>query len=175
MMRRKGTEANPAISPEIAQLLSETPPTDEVVQDLEAAAVDLDLNPAFVADFLKAQFVEDILRTMEASGLNKNALAEKLGKSRQYVGRILNETGNFTIETMAEIGCALGAQVAIRLCDRGEHMAIHAAPTAARRTLWFESPPRSDVNKAHEILRELRPEAGAINLVKVKNVQGFAA
>lgn len=77
---------------------------------LEKAAADLNKDPAFVADVAKGLIVEDILRAMEAANLNRNTLAAKIGKSRQYVGKILDEhrRANFTIDTLAELATALG-------------------------------------------------------------------
>lgn len=120
--------------------LDATPTTAESLAQLQAAATDLDSDPGFVAGYLKAQFVENVLQAMETKGLNKNALAAKLGKSRQYVGRILNETANFTIETMAEISCALEMRLEVRMFGPTERIAILPALTRPQ-TLPFPGSP----------------------------------
>ena len=125
-MKRKASDE----AADLRALLDETPATADVVAQLQAASTDLDSDPEFVAGYLKAQFVESILQVMEVHGLNKNSLAKKLGKSRQYIGRILNEKSNFTIESMVEISCALGMQLTLRMHDPQERIAI---PVARRR------------------------------------------
>jgi DNA-binding phage protein len=102
------------IPSDIREMLYGTPRTERTSGKVKAAAAALDADPSFLAEFLKARFVEDVLRAMERAGLNKNTLATKLGKSRQYVGRILNEKANFTLETMADIACALGLRLSVR-------------------------------------------------------------
>ncbi|HOF40839.1 MAG TPA: helix-turn-helix transcriptional regulator [Candidatus Hydrogenedentes bacterium] len=98
------------------------PTVEEIVTN--NTPLDLDAAPEFVAEYLKAQFVEDIYKAMEEKGVNQNQLAKRLGKTRQYVGKILNEKANFTLETLAEFACALGMQVSARMYSRDERMAI---------------------------------------------------
>lgn len=112
MKRTKKTPAQ--IDREIDELFASARPAHESARILDGAAAALDEDPQFEADYLKSQFVEDVLKQMEEQDLNKNTLAEKLGKSRQYVGRVLNETANFTIETMTEIAFALDMRLAIK-------------------------------------------------------------
>ena len=68
--------------------------------------------------------MEDILRAMEEQGLNRNTLAAKLGKSRQYIGKILDEEqpANFTIDTLAELSSALGINLHVRMLPENERM-----------------------------------------------------
>jgi transcriptional regulator with XRE-family HTH domain len=108
----------------VRELLEKTCPTAEALAQLESQHVDLDGDPDFVSDFLKAQFAEDVYRAMAEKGLNKNALSKKLGKTRQYVGRILNESANFTFRTIAEIACALGRQVSVRMIAADERLVV---------------------------------------------------
>ena len=91
---------------------------------MEKAATRLRADPAFLADVSKGLIVEDILRAMEAAGLNRNTLASKLGKSRQYIGKILDDEqpANFTIDTLAEISAALGVKLHVRMLPESEHM-----------------------------------------------------
>ncbi len=76
-----------------------------------------ELEPAveYVADVVKSQFVELILAGMEKKGLSKTDLAHKLKTSPQYISKIINETANFTIESMAAISCALGMKLEIKM------------------------------------------------------------
>jgi len=91
---------------------------------LAKAADALRADPQFLADCSKGLVVEDILRAMEDAGLNRNTLAAKLGKTRQYVGKILDEErrANFTIDTLAELSAALGVKLHVRMLPENEHM-----------------------------------------------------
>ncbi len=118
----------PATTPlpdDIAALFANThQATPEELAALAKAAEALRADPAFLADYSKGLVVEDILRAMEDADLNRNTLAAKLGKSRQYVGKILDEEqpANFTIETLAELSSALGVKLHVRMLPENEHM-----------------------------------------------------
>ena len=94
--------------------------------------------------------VEDILRAMESAGLNRNTLASKIGKSRQYVGKILDEdhSANFTIETLAELSVALGVQLHLRMLPANEHMIF-----ARTLTVQTEVSPESPFPGDNKVLR----------------------
>lgn len=96
----------------------------EDLHELTKVAKTLQADPAFLADCSKGLIVEDILCAMEAQGLNRNTLAAKLGKSRQYIGKILDEErpANFTIDTLAEFSAALGIQLHVRMLPESEKM-----------------------------------------------------
>jgi len=114
-------------SKELIDWLESGPATEEILAELRQADIpDLTQNPAFTADLLKGSVTEDILRAMEEEGLSRNQLAQRLGKSRQYVGRVLNENANFTMERIAEFACALNRQVAIRMHRSSETYAVRA-------------------------------------------------
>lgn len=94
----------------------------EITASLRQTCLAMESDPSFVAEFSRAQFIEDVLRLMEEQGIGKSDLAKRIGKSRQYVSRILNETSpNFTIDTMAEIACALQGSLTIRLVAGVRH------------------------------------------------------
>lgn len=57
----------------------------------------------------------DILAAMKEEGVNKKQLAEKLGKSQQYVSRIMNETAKMDLEKLANIAIVLNRKVEIRM------------------------------------------------------------
>ena len=44
-----------------------------------------------------------LIRYMESNGLNKAALAERLGVSPQYISKILSGKVNFSIKSIAEL------------------------------------------------------------------------
>jgi transcriptional regulator with XRE-family HTH domain len=107
-------------STELDKLLDSTPPVKGILESLKANKTDFDKDPEFVTDYLKGQIVEDILSAMKENNISKAVLAQKLGKSKQYIGRILNETTNFTLKTIAEITCALNRKVVISLTKTNE-------------------------------------------------------
>lgn len=87
--------------------LKSTPTVEEVTPVLNQAAERLKNNPKHEADLLKAQFIALIREAMEKEDISKSALGDRMHKSRQYIGRVLNETANFTIESMVELCSAL--------------------------------------------------------------------
>jgi ribosome-binding protein aMBF1 (putative translation factor) len=121
----KASSAATMLPDDIAALFANThQATPKELAALEKAADALRTDPAFLADYFKGLVVEDILRAMEQSGLNRNTLAVKLGKTRQYVGKILDEgrRANFTIDTLAELSAALGVKLHVRMLPENEHM-----------------------------------------------------
>ena len=79
---------------------------------------DVDKDRDFLEQSLKASFVEDICRILKEKGISQADFARKLGKSRQYVSRILNETANFTLGTLVDISLALDSEIVLRLEER---------------------------------------------------------
>lgn len=107
---------------------------------LDHAAAALREAPDFVADVAKSLIVEDILRAMEASNLNRNSLAAKIGKSRQYVGKILDEDkrANFTIDTLAELATALGVSLHVRMLSANDQLKFVSHFTPRTETVVIE-------------------------------------
>lgn len=134
------------LPPELDELLRATRPVEEVRAELAKDRLNLDDDPEFVADRLKADVVEALLRALEKRGMNQNDLAERLNKSRQWVSRILNETDNFTLATIAKLASAVGMRPFINFADEGEVVKVtlrhtgpakveEITPSEARKTL----------------------------------------
>ena len=130
---KKQVTLDKAALAEIKKMFAGLPSVDEVSAQINSDLTDFEKAPEFVAEFLKMQFVEDVYRIMAQQGLKPIQLAKKLGKSRQYVSRILNEKANFTFETVAAVTCALDARVSARMYTAGERIAI--LPLAVRPSL----------------------------------------
>jgi transcriptional regulator with XRE-family HTH domain len=64
---------------------------------------------------MKLAFADGLARALEAKGIRRTELAEKLKTNRGYVTRVLNTEYNLTIETMARLAYALGARVSLHL------------------------------------------------------------
>ena len=115
--------------------LEEIPPTKEVLEDIKKLdPIDWDADPEFMADCLKGGIVEEILDAMREEDLTKSGLAAKLGKSRQYITRVLNETANLTINSLAEMACALNRKIEILFVEKGSRVFVeddYASATAS--------------------------------------------
>jgi len=112
-------------------------------------------DPRFVAEELKLAFADDLVQLLEARGLKRTELAEKLGTNRGYVTRVLNTEYNLSVETMAKIALALDARISLRMLPREEveRRPRSSAPsrTARRR------------ERQHEFIAADRPARGQRN------------
>lgn len=109
----------------LMEWLETFPETHESLDGLESIEVpDVTSDPEFQADLLLGNVTESILRAMEEEGINRNQLANAMGKSRQYVGQSLNEKANFTLKRLAEFAVALGRKVAIVFHQKNEYVKI---------------------------------------------------
>jgi transcriptional regulator with XRE-family HTH domain len=70
------------------------------------------------ADGPITQFIEDVWRLMEEQKVSRAELARRLGTSRAYVTKMLGGNANFTLQTMAKVAMALGAQVHVHVAGR---------------------------------------------------------
>lgn len=134
----RGSTPSPAartLPPDITKMFTEAAPArpgrDAALAD---AAAELDADPQFLADHAKGLVVEDVLRALEASGMSQKALSEKMGTSRQYLSKILNEDGrvNFTIDTLAQLAAALNLHLSIRLLPANERLLFLRKKSSAR-------------------------------------------
>lgn len=103
-----------AISPRLAALLAKAPKVSEIDQGrLQRAGEQLHADPVWCGEGMKGYFVNEMLLAMEQQKISQSELAEKLGKSRQYVSKVLaeNKRINFTIETMHAISHALNRRL----------------------------------------------------------------
>ena len=109
-----------ALSDELKALFDGTPAlTVEKEKELAEAVRTAQHDPVFQAELMKARVVEAVLAEMEARQMNRNQLAKMWNKSRQYVGRILDENrkANFTLETISELLHLVGKRVEIKILD----------------------------------------------------------
>jgi hypothetical protein len=96
---------------EMEEMLKNARPLSAI--DLEGLAESnraISRDPRHVAAVIKGIFVNDILTAMEEQGINKNQLAMKWGKTRQYLNSVLDREnpGNFTIDTIVSLSMAVG-------------------------------------------------------------------
>ncbi len=74
----------------------------------------------------KNEFTEITVRRMQALGISRSELAQRLGKKQSHVTKLLGGNNNFTIETMVQIAEALGC-----------HFRCHLEPTSCQ-THWVD-------------------------------------
>jgi transcriptional regulator with XRE-family HTH domain len=77
------------------------------------------------AEGASIEFTEKILAQMEAKGINRAALAKKIGANPAYITKILRGDTNFTLDTMVKIAHALD-------CEFRSHLQPDGA-----KTQWF--------------------------------------
>jgi plasmid maintenance system antidote protein VapI len=69
----------------------------------------------FILEELKLLILEDILKAMDLTHVDRAALARKLNTSRAYVTKLFNTNVNFTLKTIVRIAKAIGLKVRIHL------------------------------------------------------------
>lgn len=84
---------------------------DDVMSRLTKAAEELKKDPEYLALKFKAKFAYMVSDAMKSKGINKSELSRMLNKSRQYINKILNESSNFTIKSIAEICTVLDIEL----------------------------------------------------------------
>jgi len=81
------------------------------------------------------ELIQELELRMERQGVSRAELARRLGTSKAYVTKVLGGNVNFTLATMARLAEALGAELYVRLNDRGtaERQRSRREASAARR------------------------------------------
>jgi DNA-binding Xre family transcriptional regulator len=93
-----------------------TKETEEIMHMIaEEKAVNHAMNAELSADYLNGAIVQQILEIMHSKHMSQQDLAQRIGKSKQYVSKILREKRNFTIASLAAIAQALESKVVIEL------------------------------------------------------------
>ncbi len=115
-----------------AYLESVPPVTAEMTERVAAANRALENDPAFQADFIKTLFVEKMYSALDERKETKATLADRLGKTRQYIQKLFNEDKrvNFTIETLCIVAHALGRRIHLHVCRENEQPMIISRPRA---------------------------------------------
>ena len=63
---------------------------------------------------------ESICAALESQKLNRQSLADKLGKTKGYVSQVLNGNRNMTLATLAEMAFALDLIPAFKMVPKNE-------------------------------------------------------
>lgn len=83
------------------------------------------------------EFTESLLERMREHGIKRAELARRLGTSAAYVSKVLNSTGNLTVDSLVKIAdavdCDLRAHLLPRECD-GLWISVMKEKTTTRST-----------------------------------------
>lgn len=89
---------------------------EELLHEIDnLPTINFERDPEFVANFMIGKIIESIYKELEKQGISQSVFADKLGKSKQYVSKVLSEKVNFTIKSLARISCALDCDLEITL------------------------------------------------------------
>ena len=99
-----------------------TIPPDEDYSQLGTAIEELQDDPSFQSECLKADFVEMVLGALEQCNISKSELGRRAGMSRQQVNSMLSLKNplNVTLETIARVTCALEKKAELLFCERDQ-------------------------------------------------------
>lgn len=88
-------------------------------RELEGRLDALETNAAFVADSLKIEIGDEVIRVLKEKDWSRSDLARALKRSRQYVTKMLKGDTNFTLESIASLSIALNKEFHFVFADRG--------------------------------------------------------
>ncbi len=90
-------------------------------------------------EFSKLIAVEELLQYMKREGINRSALAERMGVPPSRITKMLSGDSNLTIETLVRAGHAVGAELKQTFVPKGHKVRwIHYASAGKdRRSVEF--------------------------------------
>lgn len=74
----------------------------------DSEPLDLEHDSDFIYEEIRIAYIELFLHEMKKKGITQTDLAQKLGKTQQFVSRVLANTGNITLQTIAAFCAAIG-------------------------------------------------------------------
>lgn len=74
----------------------------------------LEKDPEYLADGIILAFTEELLKYMEAEGMNKKDLAKKLNCSQAYITKLFRGNPNLTIKKMVELALVFNSKISIQ-------------------------------------------------------------
>jgi transcriptional regulator with XRE-family HTH domain len=86
--------------------------------------------PEFEFDLLAISVGEAIVERMDALGLTRTELAERMSVSRARVTQVLTGSDDLTLKTLAAVANALDSAVAVKLEPATTKPAVRGAATA---------------------------------------------
>lgn len=120
--------ASPTNNPDdLSDIVGNTPVLlPQITHDLEARVAELDSDPDYHAEYECMRFIQSMRLAMDDAGETPAAFARRLGTSRQYVAKLLDEDNpvNFTVQTMARMAQLLKRRVRVEVCDENHDVMI---------------------------------------------------
>lgn len=88
--------------------------------DRESGALDsyikqYEHDPGYLAEAMALVLMEEAAHLMEAQGMSRAQLAQRMGVSRAHVSRLFNAPPNLTLQSIARLAVALGVKPFIRM------------------------------------------------------------
>ncbi|CRI65313.1 hypothetical protein THIOKS12330009 [Thiocapsa sp. KS1] len=71
-------------------------------------------------ELLIAEVTEAIWEAMQAAGITKTELANRLGSTKGYVSQVLNGSRNMTLRTLSDFCCVLNQKPTISVYPKGD-------------------------------------------------------
>lgn len=152
------TDKTSALPSEITAILKDVPKTSQAMLDrIETANRKLENDPEFLADVERARFVNLVLSAMEEKKINRSELARRIGKSRQYVQKLLNEDArvSFTLKTITNVLFALEKRLKLGIEDANSSDACASFPTQLKRrahSVTVETSPTESTRRPKPII-----------------------
>jgi antitoxin component HigA of HigAB toxin-antitoxin module len=84
---------------------------------LDALVEELEGDPDYIASEMAIGLMEEACRLMEAQGVSRAELAQRMGVNRARVTQLLNAAPNLTLRSVAQLAIALGARPHVSLLD----------------------------------------------------------
>jgi len=95
----------------------------EVARDFPSVEGDWE----FVLLGLRSEIIEQVEAALEERKMTRADLARRMGVSRAHVSQMLNESGNFQLETLAKLAVALDRDIALRFIHKTEQVVVESA------------------------------------------------
>ena len=84
---------------------------------LDRAAGTYQRDPDFIAEGLSLELMEQATVLMDAAGITRAELAQRMGVSKPYVTRLFRAPANLTLRSLAQIALALDAALTVSFCE----------------------------------------------------------
>lgn len=82
---------------------------------LERSVVEYEEDPDYIAELLVLGLNEQVISRMQALGLRRSELAERMGVTKAYISRVLRGNPNLTLRSIAALSLALDTRPIVGL------------------------------------------------------------
>ena len=131
MKQRKADNSNLKLDEELAKV-------DLAFTESQKALPSLDDDWEFAYMCLQADLIDQINRIMKEENLTQAKLAKRIGVSRSWISKLLNETANFQLDTIAKLAIALDRDIAMHLIRKTEYVIVESSAISNQQVLQLE-------------------------------------